>query len=152
MPPAQFLDKAWPAAFAFFLALAALPTIVFGLLVGFGELSALPGFYGWAICSVVATGFGVLLGRDIVAMTRLVRALRTHPEDLPSDTMLLVPGMRSLGQEAIRLIRAERLVRARIIDSAAEDRALVERLPDPLLKLDAEGNLIWRNASAITAF
>jgi two-component system phosphate regulon sensor histidine kinase PhoR len=152
MPPAQFLDKAWPAAFAFFLALAALPTIVFGLLVGFGEMRALPGFYGWAICSVVAIGFGALLGRDVVVMTRLVRALRTHPEDLPNDTMLLVPGMRSLGQEAIRLIRAERLVRARIIDSAAEDRALVERLPDPLLKLDAEGNLIWRNASAITAF
>ena len=28
----------------------------------------------------------------------------------------------------------------------------MERLPDPLLKLDAEGNMLWRNASAVSAF
>jgi two-component system, OmpR family, phosphate regulon sensor histidine kinase PhoR len=152
MPPIQLLDKAWPAAFAFFLALGAMPTIVFGLLIGFDELHLLPGLFGWAICSMVAVGFGFILGRDVVVMTRLVRALQNHPGDLPRETTLLVPGMRSLGQEALRLIRAERLVRARIIDSTAEDRALVERLPDPLLKLDTAGNLLWRNASAIAAF
>ena len=94
MSPAELLGKAWPAAFALFLALSALPTLVFGLLVGFGELQVLPGFCGWAICSAVALGFGALLGRDIVVMTRLVRALQTNPEDLPRDTILLVPGMR----------------------------------------------------------
>jgi two-component system phosphate regulon sensor histidine kinase PhoR len=152
MSPAELLGKAWPAAFALFLALSALPTLVFGLLVAFGELQVLPGFCGWAICSAVALGFGALLGRDIVVMTRLVRALQTNPEDLPRDTILLVPGMRSLGQEAIRLIHAERLSRARLVASAAEDRALVERLPDPLMKLDAASNLVWRNAGAVAAF
>ncbi len=152
MPQSQLLDKAWPAAFAFFLALGAMPTIVFGLLIGFGELHVLPGVFGWAICTAVAIGFGALLGRDILVMTRLLRALQTHPEDLPRETTLLVPGMRSLGYEALRLIRAERLSRARLIDSAAEDRALVERLPDPLMKLDADGKLAWRNASAVAAF
>ncbi len=146
------LDRAWPAAVAFFLALAALPTVVFGLLVVFGALPALPAFLAWAICSAVAVGFGMLLGRDIVVMTRLVRALQSRPEDLPRETTLLVPGMRLLGQEAIGLIHAERLSRARLIASAAEDRALVERLPDPLMKLDAEGNLVWRNDSAVAAF
>jgi two-component system phosphate regulon sensor histidine kinase PhoR len=145
-------DKAWPAAFAFFLALGALPTLVFGLLIGFGQLHWLPGVCGWAICTAVALGFGTLLGRDLVVMTRLVRALQTNPEKLPSDTTLLVPGMRSLGQEAIRLIHAERLSRARLLASAEEDRALVERLPDPLMKLDAAGNLIWRNDGAAAAF
>ena len=152
MPPALLLDKAWPAAFALFLALSALPTLVFGLLVAFGDLHPLPGLLGWMICSAVALGFGALLGRDIVVMTRLVRALQTNPEELPRDTTLLVPGMRSLGQEAIRLIHAERLLRARYTASAAEDRALVERLPDPLMKLDTAGKLVWRNASAAAAF
>jgi len=152
MPPAPLLDKAWPAAFALFLALSALPTLVFGLLVAFGDLRPLPGLLGWMICSAVALGFGALLGRDIVVMTRLVRALQTNPEELPRDTTLLVPGMRSLGQEAIRLIHAERLLRARYTASAAEDRALVERLPDPLIKLDTAGKLVWRNASAAAAF
>jgi two-component system phosphate regulon sensor histidine kinase PhoR len=146
------LDRAWPTAVAFFLALAALPAVVFGLLVVLGGLHPLPAFLGWAICSAVAVGFGVLLGRDIVVMTRLVRALQTRPEDMPRETTLLVPGMRSLGQEAIGLIHAERLSRARLIASAAEDRALVERLPDPLMKLDAAGNLVWRNDSAVAAF
>jgi two-component system phosphate regulon sensor histidine kinase PhoR len=81
-----------------------------------------------------------------------VRGLRLNPENLPKETTLLVPGMRSLGQEAISLIRAERLRRARLIETAAADRALVERLPDPLLKLDEAGNIAWRNASAEAAF
>ena len=152
MSEARLLDKAWPAAFAFFLALGALPSIVFGLLVSFGELHPLPALCGWAICTSVAVGFGLLLGSDIVSMTRLVRGMQTHPEQLPRETTLLVPGMRSLGQEAIRLIHAERLSRARLIANAAEDRALVERLPDPLMKLDSGGNLLWRNDSATAAF
>ncbi|GLR66356.1 hypothetical protein GCM10010909_10360 [Acidocella aquatica] len=146
------LDRAWPAALAFFLALAALPSVVFGLLVVLHELHPLPAFLAWAVCSLVAVGFGIVLGRDIVVMTGLVRALQIRPEDMPRDTALLVPGMRSLGQEAIRLIHAERLSRARLLASAAEDRALVERLPDPLLKLDSAGNLVWRNDSAVAAF
>ena len=148
----NFLDRAWPAALAFFLALGASPTIVFGLLVSFGQIRPLPALLGWALCTAVATSFGLMLGRDIVVMTRLVRALQNHPEDLPRETTLLVPGMRSLGQEAIRLIQAERISRARLIAGAAEDRALVERLPDPLMKLDAAGNLVWRNAGALNAF
>jgi two-component system phosphate regulon sensor histidine kinase PhoR len=152
MSAAQKLDKAWPAAFAFFLALAALPTIVFALLVSFKELHPVPAFCGWALCSAVALAFGSMLGRDILVMTRLLRALQQSPQELPRETTLLVPGMRSLGQEALRLIRAERLARARIIEAASEDRALVERLPDPLLKLDEGGKLLWRNASALSAF
>jgi two-component system phosphate regulon sensor histidine kinase PhoR len=150
--PSEALEKAWPAAVAIVLALGAMPTLVFFLLIGFGAVHLLPGLLAWLICTVVALGFGVLLGRDILLLTRLVQALQNHPQDLPRETRLLVPGMRSLGFEAIRLIRAERLARTRITDSAAGDRALVERLPDPLLKIDAAGNLVWRNASAVAAF
>jgi two-component system phosphate regulon sensor histidine kinase PhoR len=152
MLPGALLEKAWPAGFAFFLALGALPTLVFGLLVAFGALHLLPALCAWAICSLVAVGFGLLLGRDILVMTRLVRGLQENPAELPGEMNFLVPGMRSLGHEALRLIRAERLIRARINDSASEDRVLVERLPDPLMKLDREGNVVWRNASAVSAF
>ncbi len=144
--------RAWPAAFACFLAIGALPTVVFALLVLFGELHWLPGLIGWALCAVVAAGFGGLLGRDVLALTRMVRALRGEAGEVPGDAGLLLPGIRALGEEVLRLVQAEHSSRARIIDSAAEDRALVERLPDPLLKLDAAGNLVWRNASAIAAF
>jgi two-component system phosphate regulon sensor histidine kinase PhoR len=149
LPP---LDKAWPAAFAFFLALAAVPSLVFGVLVAAGDLAVLPGLAAWAVSVMVSVGFGTLLGRDIVVMTKLVYGLRLSPEALPEGTDLLVPGMRSLAEEAVRLVHAERLTRARVLASAAEDRALVERLPDPLLKLDADGKLVWRNGSAMDAF
>ncbi|OYV32893.1 MAG: hypothetical protein B7Z80_25610 [Rhodospirillales bacterium 20-64-7] len=150
--PLALLEKAWPAALAAFLALAAMPTLVFGLLIAFGELDLGPGVFAWAICTAVALCFGLMLGRDILVMTRLVRSLQAQPEEIPEETWLLVPGMRSLGQEALRLMRAERLVRARVAESAAEDRALVERLPDPLIKLDAAGMLVWRNAGAVATF
>jgi two-component system phosphate regulon sensor histidine kinase PhoR len=152
MDEGQFA-RAWPATFASFLALGALPTLVFGLLVAFGELHWLPGLISWALCTVVAAGFGALLGREVLTLTRLVRALRNSGgEVLAVDSALRVPGIRALGEEAIRLVHAEHAARARIMGSAAEDRALVERLPDPLLKLDVNGNLVWRNASAIAAF
>jgi two-component system phosphate regulon sensor histidine kinase PhoR len=146
------LEKAWPAAFALFLALAALPSLVFVALVLSGELRLIPALIAWALCTAVGVAFSILLGRDLVVMTRLVQALRVAPEKLPSETTLLVPGMRQLGQEAIRLIHAERLSRTRQLASTAEDRALVERLPDPLIKLDADSRVLWRNDSAITAF
>jgi two-component system phosphate regulon sensor histidine kinase PhoR len=145
-------DKAWPAVTAIILALGALPTVLFGLLVGFHELRPLPGLVAWAICITVAMLFGLLLGRDIMMMARLVRALRVSPDDLPRETGLMVPGMRLLGEEAINLIRAERLNRARVADQSIADHGLLERLPDPLLRLDAAGAVIWRNASAVATF
>ena len=148
----KLLDKAWPAAFALFLALAALPSLVFLVLVLLGYLPLYPALLAWGVCAAVGGTFSILLGRDLVVMTRLVRALRLAPGTLPSETMLLVPGMRQLGQEAIRLIHAERLSRARQLAIAAEDRALVERLPDPLLKLDEDSKILWRNDSALSAF
>ena len=122
--------------------------------MAFGELHWLPGLIGWALCPVVAAGFGALLGQEVLTLTRLVRALRGSEDDVlrAADTALLVPGIRALGEEAIRLVHAEHAARARIMGSTAEDRALVERLPDPLLKLDADSNLVWRNAGAMAAF
>jgi len=143
--------RAWPAALAFILALGALPSVIFLLLVGFGELRPLPGLISWGICITVAVGFGLLLGRDIAAMSQLVRALRISPDNIPRETNLLVPGMRALGQEAINLMRTERLNRARLLERTQADHALLERLPDPLLRLDKAG-ITWRNASAVSAF
>jgi two-component system phosphate regulon sensor histidine kinase PhoR len=60
--------------------------------------------------------------------------------------------MRSVGQEAINLARAERLNRAMLESRSAADRALLERLPDPLFRLDRDGGITWRNGSAVAAF
>jgi len=152
MSDSALTKRAWPAALAFILALGALPTILFGLLISFRELHPIPGLISWGICITVALGFGILLGRDIATMSQLVRSLRTSPENIPRETTLLVPGMRALGQEAINLMRTERLNRARLLERTAADHALLERLPDPLLRLDKAGTVTWRNASAVSAF
>jgi two-component system phosphate regulon sensor histidine kinase PhoR len=152
MSDGAIANRAWPAALAFILALAALPTILFGVLITFGALHPWPGLIAWGICIAVALGFGIMLGRDIATMSKLVRALSAGPESIPRETTLLVPGMRLLGQEAIRLVRAERLHRARLLERSAADHALLERLPDPLLRLDKAGIITWRNASAVSAF
>ena len=145
-------ERTIPAALLFFLALALLPAIMFALLAGLGHMHPGHALLAWGIYAVMAALFGLALGRDLVVMTRLLRALRADPQNLPDVSGLFVPGMRVLGEEAIRLVQAERLARARGQVQASEDRALVERLPDPLLKLDREGKMLWRNDSAVSAF
>lgn len=145
-------QAAWPTVSAVIFALAVLPTILFGLLVGLHDLAPLPGLISWGICVAVAGGFGLVLGRDIAVMASLVRALRVSPETLPRATGLLVPGMRILGDEAVNLVRAERRNRALVADQSVADHGLLERLPDPLLRLDASGAVLWRNASAQSVF
>jgi two-component system phosphate regulon sensor histidine kinase PhoR len=133
-------------------AAGAVPTLVFAALIGSGALHWQAGLIGWGVCIAVALLSGGMFGRDIAAMSRLVRGLRIDGDRLPPETNLLLPGMHSLGQEAIHLIRAEQLLRNRLKGAAAADRALVERLPDPLLRLDENGAVTWRNASAASAF
>ncbi len=144
--------EAWTTAVATILLLMAVPSAVFLALALAGGLKAWLAVVGWAVCGVGAGVIGLALGHDLAAMTGLMRALRTEPDTLPEEAGLLMPGMRALGQEAVRLIHAERLVRARSQATAIEDRALVERLPDPLFKLDGMGRVMWRNESASTAF
>ncbi|MDE8345084.1 MAG: ATP-binding protein [Acidocella sp.] len=143
-------SRAGAAAIASFLALAAMPSLVFGVLIAVHDLSVRPGLRAWAACTIAACCAGLLLGRDIGVMTALIRGLAANPAARPAR--LMVPGMASLGREARHLLRAERLGRTRLANSAAEDRALVERLPDPLIKLDGAGNPVWRNASAAAIF
>jgi two-component system phosphate regulon sensor histidine kinase PhoR len=152
LPAAAPASAAWQAALAFILALGALPSIIFGLLVAAGELKPLPALLGWGVCITVAVGFGILLGRDIAVMRALVWALRTNPETVPRPKSLFVPGMRSVGQEAINLFRAERVSRAALMERSASDHTLLERLPDPLFRLNRDRAITWRNASAVAAF
>jgi two-component system phosphate regulon sensor histidine kinase PhoR len=146
------MNSAVRAAIAFFLVLGALPVLLFALLIGAGALQPMAGLIAGGVCLAVAVGFGLILGRDVAVMAQLLRALRQQPEAVPGKPRFFVPGMRKIGQETILLLRTGRLRQARLRDDAAEDRALVERLPDPLMKLDAAGNVTWRNASAAHAF
>lgn len=139
-----------PGVWLFVLALV--PTAVFLVLTFIRALHPLTALVAWAFCTIVMIVFVGLLWRDVAVMTKLVQALRMMPDRLPTERPLLMPGMRDLGTEALRLIHAERLLRARTLASATEDRALVERLPDPLMKLDQDGRVVWRNDSAISAF
>jgi len=147
----------WPAAMlpralGIFVALAVLPSVIFVLLVLFGGLKPFFALLGWGAFLVVACLLGLLLGRDIAAMAGLLRALRANPDAALREPRLLVPGMASMGGEAAALIRAERQARARLAERTASDHALLERLPDPLFRLDANGVISWRNASAVSAF
>ena len=145
-------EQARLAAIALLFALTAVPTAVFAMLAVLGELRPSIALLGWVLCSLTSIGFALLLRRDVMAMARLVHSLRSAPEALPPEPRLLMPGMSDLGAEAMRLVHVERLSRGRHNASAAEDKTLLERLPDPLLKLDMDGGILWRNDSAVTAF
>ncbi len=148
----RFIGMAWPAVSVLFLTLELLTVSMLCLLVWAGDVRPAHALLAGGIYSAAAAGAALLLGRDIVALTRLVHSLRAESTLQPQRLRLLVPGMRALGQEAIRLVEAERFARTRGMMSAAEDRVLLERLPDPLLKLDVDAKILWRNASAISAF
>jgi len=150
--PALWPARTLPTALAIILALAALPTFIFVLLVLFGGLKPVFAVLAWGVFVLVACLLGLLLGRDIAAMASLLRALRANPEATPREPALFVPGMASIGGDAAYLIRAERQNRARLTERTAADHALLERLPDPLFRLDTEGVITWRNASALNAF
>lgn len=145
-------SEAGLAASCLLLSLGLVPGIVLAVLVLAKALAPLAAFLGWVVCLLAACILAILLWRDMAIMTRLVRALRTAPGTMPVERPLLIPGMKELGAEAQRLVHAQLLLQERHQASAAEERGLLERLPDPLIKLDHEGKLVWRNDSAITAF
>jgi two-component system phosphate regulon sensor histidine kinase PhoR len=150
--PALWPAQTLPTALAIIFALAALPSVIFVLLVLFGGLKPFFAVLGWSAFLIVACLLGLLLGRDIAAMAALLRTLRANPEATPREPALFVPGMAVIGGDAASLIRAERQNRARLTERTAADHALLERLPDPLFRLDSEGVITWRNASALNAF
>lgn len=134
------------------MALALVPTVVFALLILAAKLSLWVAFLAWAACSAAEILFAVLLWRDISAVTRLLRILRIAPETILPPRIFLIPGLNDLKAEALRLVQTESLLYAQNQTSLSEDKALAERLPDPLIKVNFEGQIVWRNESAIAAF
>ena len=130
-------NSAWRAGLALILVLAVPPTVVFGLLLGFGALQWPPALFGWAICLVAAAACGLVIGRDVTKLKWLVHGLRLS-QALPEETVLLVPGLHALGAETVALVRTERAQRERLMETAAADRALVERLPDPTAEAERD--------------
>lgn len=134
------------------LALALVPSLVFAALALTGALNPLGAVASWSVCSVVAVIFILLLRRDIAMMITWLHTLRTMPHARPLPPRLLTPGLRALESETQFLIQSERQLQNRNQADKAEDRTLMERLPDPLLKLDPTGQIIWHNDRAVTDF
>ena len=125
--------------------LAAVPLGSLSVLWAAGQLGVVPAGIAAAVCLLAAGLIAGLWRRDIDRVALML----TRPH-APAR-----PVLRSLAALAGGIDRQTRglVARAAEIDAArrASD-AIIEHLPDPLLLLDAGGNLVRRNAAAGAAF
>ena len=131
--------------------LMAAPALVFAGLAGLGAIGWRPALLGALVCAGLAGGFAAMVARDLGNLSRLIRGLQAEA-GRSERIRLWLPWMQAVRREALALIRAERAQGLRLKVSAAADRALLERLPDAMLRLDSTGAVNWRNASAVSAF
>ncbi len=137
----------WRAAGATAL-LAATPLACFVLLVMAGAVAAGPALLAAVVC-VLASGTGAWIWRGDI--DRLKRVLRAPGSDVAG----LWPVIPSLGRIASDIQRLARGLAARAAEADRARRAseaIIERLPDPLLLLDAGRAPSRSNAAARAAF
>ena len=124
MPDAALQIKTGFVTRGLSLCLGVVPSLVFAGLVLTGHLAFGPALVAWLLCSLASLGLIIFI--LFLQREHIVLARLAHT------------------------LRSE--PRPPMAMSALEDRALIERLPDPLVKLDHEGKVVWRNECAITEF
>ncbi len=130
-PPAT---GAWQAA----AAAGVVPVLVLGLLIAGGRVRWPAGLLALGVIGLGACAIGVLWARDLARL-----------ESGQRPVLAMLAGLAS------RLARQDRRLAelgARATDLELAGAGIVERLPDPLLMLDAEGALLSSNAAARAAF
>jgi len=127
-----------------FGAAAAMPVATLGVLVGVGALARGPALLAAASVCAASWLIGAVLARDLERLTRAVRNGLAPPP-------LLMP-IAEIASDLRRLIRdleARTTQTRRMLDI---DETIVERLPDPLIVLDADRSIGRANAAARAAF
>ncbi len=131
------------------LALAAVPLGVLLALLGFGALAPGPGLAAMAAVTLGALGLAWLWLADLRRLTETLRLA------VPGRGALAAPRLPPLQRIALTIERLARTLAARgsqVDDLTRANAAIVERLPDPLLLLDAGRTLARANAAARDAF
>jgi len=140
---------AWPGAAA---AMAGVPLAVLAVLVAAGELGLGPALLGGGAVLAAALVLAGLQRRDLARLAEaLDRAETGDGEAAPRAPVLFPP----LDRLAVRLERVSRLNARRAAEAAETLRAteaIIEHLPDPLLLLDANREVLRVNAAARAAF
>jgi two-component system phosphate regulon sensor histidine kinase PhoR len=128
--------------------LAAAPLACFVLLGLAGAIAPGPALLAASVCVLASGAIAWIWRGDIV---RLKRVLRAPAGDVAGHW----PVIPSLGRIASDIQRLARGLAARVVEAETARRAseaIIERLPDPLLLLDADRSRSRSNAAARAAF
>jgi two-component system phosphate regulon sensor histidine kinase PhoR len=132
--------------------LAAVPVMALAIMLGAGWATPLPAFAAIVLTLAAALVVALLWTRDLDAVTDAVRRAAADGTGAASYAR---PSLGSLGQLAREVERLSRRVAARtaLVERLQRaDVAIVERLPDPLIVLDAYREVRRANAAARAAF
>ncbi len=115
-------------------AMGAVPLAVLLLLVSFGVLAFVPAVLGIAAVSAAALGLGYLWRRDLVGV---VQALQGAAGGTPRPWLSRLPLLTEFGFEVEQLLRTQ-VGRVTLAEERQRaEQVILERLPDPLVILDA---------------
>jgi two-component system phosphate regulon sensor histidine kinase PhoR len=130
-------------------ALAAVPLAALLALLGAGALAPWPGLAAMAVVAAWALALAWLWLADLA---RLAETLRLAPLGRRADSAPRLRPLQRLAQAIERLTRVLAARAGQVDDFARASAAIMERLPDPLLLLDAGRTLARANAAAHAAF
>jgi two-component system phosphate regulon sensor histidine kinase PhoR len=128
------------------------PLLVLAVLWGAGELAALPTLVAAACVATAALVAAALWVRDL---DRLTAVLDSAYPSAPNPARDLLPMLKPVGRIAGRIERMARSLAQRadeVGEALRANETIIERLPDPLLVLDAQRAAHRVNAAARAAF
>ena len=136
------------------VAIGAVPLVALGLLVLTGAAEAGPALIAGGVVLLAAVVLGAVWARDVGLLAETLRqAAREHEAGLASAAMApLLPPMERVALGIERLSRSLASRAAQVEELSRSSEVIVERLPDPLLVLDADRSLARANAAARAAF
>ncbi len=125
--------------------LGALPVGGILLLVSIGAMKPIAGFVALLCTALWSAVAGLVLARDLHAFKQAVESASLN------QLSLITPGLTPLAMKVIRAITLERGRLGLVASKAAANQALLDRLPDPLFRLDlthGTRRIVWRNPAA----
>jgi two-component system, OmpR family, phosphate regulon sensor histidine kinase PhoR len=129
-------------------ALSAPGLIVLGGLISFGFLAPAPGFIAAAALLIVGAIVAWRHLTGLSALHRRIDSLAIHDEDLRVDA----PTLPDLSLALDRLVRHWQDQQRQLTEASEAANRILEALPEPLIVVDREGQVVRTNRAAEEAF
>ena len=118
-----------------------------------GQVTLLPGLAALGVTAAAALLLAALWLANLGRLDRMLRQAAADPAGAPAlDATPLLPAVAGIGDTARRVARTLQSRAEQVTRLRQADAAIIERLPDPLVVLDAEGAALRANAAARALF